>query len=57
MNKQELIERIADGAGLSKKDATNSVDYFISTIEESLKKGEKVAITGFGTFDIKVSKS
>lgn len=56
MNKQELIERIADGAGLSKKDATNSVDCFISTIEESLKKGEKVAITGFGTFDIKVSK-
>ena len=57
MNKQELIEKIADSAGLSKKDATNSVESFIEAITESLKKGEKVAITGFGTFDIKVSKA
>lgn len=57
MNKQELIEKIADSTGLSKKDATNSVECFIDTIQESLKKGEKVAITGFGTFDIKTSKA
>lgn len=57
MNKQELIEKIADNAGLSKKDASNSVESFIEAITESLKKGEKVAITGFGTFDIKISKA
>ena len=57
MNKQKKKKKIADSAGLSKKDATNSVESFIEAITESLKKGEKVAITGFGTFDIKISKA
>lgn len=57
MNKQELIEKIADNTGLSKKDATQSIDCFITTIQEALKKGEKVAITGFGTFDVSTRKA
>lgn len=57
MNKQELIEKIADSTGLSKKDATNSVECFVETVQETLKKRDKVAISGFGTFELKLSKA
>lgn len=57
MNKSELIEKIAEATGLTKKDAEASVNAFIDTIQSSLKKNDKVAIAGFGTFDVSNRKA
>ena len=53
MSKQELIEGIAEKAGLTKADAGRALDGFIASITEALKKGDKVALVGFGTFEAK----
>ena len=53
MSKVELIAAVASAAGLSKKDAEKAVNAFISTVTESLKKGEKVSLVGFGTFEMR----
>ena len=53
MNKGELIDVIADDAGLSKADATRAVDAVITAITKALKKGDQVALVGFGTFAVK----
>ncbi len=50
MNKAELIDAIAADSGLSKVDAKKAVDSFIDTTTKTLKKGERVALVGFGTF-------
>ena len=52
MNKKELVAAVAAKAELSQKDAAKAVDVLISTIEEELKKGEKVQLVGFGTFEV-----
>ena len=52
MNKTELAAAIADKAGITKKDAMASVDAFVEVIGEELKKGEKVQLVGFGTFEV-----
>ena len=52
MNKTELVAAIADKAGLSKKDAEASVKAFTEVVAEELKKGEKIALVGFGTFEV-----
>ena len=53
MSKQELIEGIAEKAGLTKADAGRALDGFIASVTEALKKGDKVALVGFGTFEAK----
>ena len=53
MNKTELIAAVAENAGLTKKDAERVLNAAIDTITISLVKGEKVQISGFGTFEIK----
>lgn len=53
MNKSELIGAIATETGFSKKDAEKAVNAFISEIGNALKKGDKVALVGFGTFEVK----
>ena len=53
MNKTELIAAVAESAGLTKKDAERVLNAAIDTITVSLVKGEKVQISGFGTFEIK----
>jgi DNA-binding protein HU-beta len=53
MNKQELIDSVADGAELTKADAGRAVDAVVSTISDALRAGEKVAITGFGSFEVR----
>ncbi len=50
MNKTELIDAIATKVGLSKKDAKSALEATIETVTETLKKGESVALIGFGTF-------
>ena len=53
MNKTELIAVVAEHAGLTKKDAERVMNATIDAITASLVKGEKVQISGFGTFEIK----
>ena len=52
MNKTELVAAIADEAGLSKKDAEKALKAFTDVVEEELKKGEKIQLVGFGTFEV-----
>lgn len=52
MNKTELIAAIADQAGLSKKDAEGALNAFVDVVGKALKKGEKVQLVGFGTFEV-----
>ena len=53
MNKTELIAAVAESAGLSKKDTERVVNAALDTITNALCKGEKVQISGFGTFEVK----
>ena len=53
MSKTELVEFIADKAGLTKADATRALDAAIEGITNGLKKEGKVALVGFGTFSAK----
>ncbi|MCR4673805.1 MAG: HU family DNA-binding protein [Lachnospiraceae bacterium] len=50
MNKTELVDAIAKKADLSKKDAAAAVDAFVESVSDELKKGGKVQLVGFGTF-------
>ena len=52
MNKTELINAIAENAGLNKADAKKALNAAISAISEALKKGDKIALVGFGTFSV-----
>ena len=53
MNKTELIAEIAAKAELSKKDAEKALNAFVESVTEGLKKGEKVVLVGFGSFETK----
>lgn len=53
MNKTELIALMADKAGISKKDTEKALAAFIDTVAEELKKGEKLQLVGFGTFEVR----
>lgn len=53
MSKVELIAEVAAAAGLSKKDAEKAVNAFVSTVTDALKKGDKVSLVGFGTFEVR----
>ncbi len=57
MNKTELVAKIADKTGLTKKDSSLVVSAFVETIEEALKAGEKVQLVGFGTFEVRNRKA
>ncbi|MGD1880165.1 MAG: DNA-binding protein HU [Kiloniellaceae bacterium] len=52
MNKNDLVAVVADKTGLSKADATKSVDCVFDAITDSLKSGEEVRLVGFGTFNV-----
>lgn len=53
MNRTELIAEVAEKAEISQKDADAAVTAIIDVVTESLRRGEKVQLVGFGTFDIK----
>lgn len=53
MTKRELIEVVAKKANLTNKAARDSVQAVINSIRDALKRGEKVVITGFGTFSVR----
>lgn len=53
MTKRELIEVVAKKANLTNKAARDSVQAVINSVRDALKRGEKVVITGFGTFSVR----
>ena len=50
MNKTELVAKIAEGAGMSKVDAKKALDATLDAVKAAVKKDDKVALVGFGTF-------
>ncbi len=54
MNKTELVAEIAEKADLTKKDAEKALAAVIDAVTKAVKKGEKVQLVGFGTFEARV---
>ncbi|MCI9362243.1 MAG: HU family DNA-binding protein [Hungatella sp.] len=52
MNKTELIAAVAEKAEISKKDAEKAIKAFTDVVSESLVKGDKIQMVGFGTFEV-----
>ncbi len=52
MNKTELIDAIAKDSGLSRADSARAIASLVNTVQKTLKKGDDVAITGFGKFSV-----
>ena len=57
MTKKELAEAVADEVGISKKEGAAAVDAVLNTIAKTLKKGQKVSLVGFGTFEVRKRKA
>ncbi len=57
MNKTDLIDAIAQKAGLSKKDAKAALEATLASVTESLQKGDSVQLIGFGTFKVNERKA
>jgi DNA-binding protein HU-beta len=57
MNKADLIDRIAAGSGISKAQAATTIDTAVESITGALKKGDRVALIGFGTFSVSQRKA
>ena len=52
MNKTQLIDAIAKDSGLSRADSARAIDSLVTTVQKTLKKGDDVALTGFGKFSV-----
>ena len=52
MNKSELVAAMADQAELSKKDAEKALKAFVDVVTDELKKGGKIQLVGFGSFEV-----
>ncbi|RKD73068.1 MULTISPECIES: HU family DNA-binding protein [Sinobaca] len=53
MNKTDLINAVAEQADISKKDASKAVDAVFESITDTLKKGDKIQLVGFGSFEVR----
>lgn len=53
MNKGELVTELAKKTELSRKDAEKALNAFVDTVSDSLAKGDKIQLIGFGTFEVK----
>lgn len=53
MTKADVAIKVAAKTGLSRKDAMEAVELFLSSVKDALKRGEKVSLVGFGTFNVK----
>lgn len=53
MNKQELVNQVAGQAGITKNQATAAVNAVFEAIQDALKSGDAMTVTGFGTFDVR----
>ena len=57
MNKTELIAAVAEKTGMTKKDAERVINATVDTITQSLVKGDKVQVSGFGIFEVKAREA
>lgn len=57
MHKKELVEAVAQKTGKSQKDVKETLEAILSTISDTLKKGDKVTLMGFGTFSIQQTQA
>ena len=57
MNKTELIAAVAEKTGLTKREAERIVNATFETVAETLKKGDKVSVSGFGIFEVKTREA
>jgi DNA-binding protein HU-beta len=53
VNKSELVASVAEQAGLTKKDAEKAVNAIFTSVQDTLVKGDKVQVIGFGTFEVR----
>lgn len=53
MTKLELVQAVARHAGVTKAEAGRVVDAFVKSVTEALARGEKVTLTGFGTYEVR----
>ena len=53
MNKADLVSMIAAKSNLTKKDSESALNAFVETVQTALKKGEKIQLVGFGTFEVR----
>ena len=53
MNRSQLVDKIAEKAELTKKDADKFLSAYIETVTEALQQDDKVALVGFGTFEVR----
>lgn len=57
MNKTELVNAVAEKTGLSKKDTQVSIEQTLEVIKETIQKGDKIQLIGFGNFEPKLNKA
>ncbi len=57
MNKSDLVQSVVEKTGLTKKDSASAVDAMFEGISDSLTKGDKVQLVGFGTFEVRSRQS
>lgn len=57
ITKADLVDQVAAATGLKKKDVKAAVDAFLGKVEEALSAGNKVQLTGFGTFEVRKRKA
>lgn len=53
MNKAQLISKIAEDAGMQKKEIEKVINSFVNVVTDTLKSGEKIQMVGFGTFEVR----
>lgn len=53
MNKAQLISKIAEDAGMQKKEVEKVVNSFVGVVTDTLKEGDKIQMVGFGTFEVR----
>jgi len=56
MNKADLVSKMAEKSGLTKKDAEAALNAFMESVEGALEVGDKVQLVGFGTFEVRERK-
>ena len=57
MNKADLVDRIAEACSISKAQATTAIDTTVDSVTSALRKGDRVALIGFGTFSVSQRKA
>lgn len=57
MNKNELLEKVSQASGLTKKESEAAINAFIETLTDVLKAGDKISLKGFGTFEVRTREA